>query len=134
MDKNLVERYKIYLKSVFEYMVEHGYTKKPYPKIILDNTDQGDDIFMKTAYFDPVSNGIRIFINGRAIKDCIRSFCHECVHYKQQLDGEIEKSGYSSDKITEDKNLIRLEAEAYLKGNMAFRAWTEIEKKKGVLK
>lgn len=134
MDKNLIERYKIYLKSVFEYMVEHGYTKKPYPKVILDNTDQGDDIFMKTAYFDPVSNGIRVFINGRAIKDCIRSFCHECVHYKQQLDGDIEKSGYSSDKITEDKNLIRLEAEAYLKGNMAFRSWTEIEKKKGVLK
>lgn len=130
----LVKRYKKYLKSVFDYMVEHGYTKKPYPKVILDNTDQGDDIFMKTAYFDPVSNGIRIFINGRAIKDCIRSFCHECIHYKQQLEGAIEKSGYTSDKITEDKNLIRLEAEAYLKGNMAFRSWTEIEKKKGKLK
>lgn len=130
----IAKRYRKYLKSVFDFMVKQGYTKMPYPKVILDRTDQGDDIFMKTAYFDPESNGIRIFINGRAIKDCVRSFCHECIHYRQQLDGDIEKSGYTSDKITEDKNLVHLEAEAYLKGNMAFRSWTEVEKKKGILK
>ena len=42
--------------------------------------------------------------------------------------------GDESYKITEDKNLVHLEAEAYLKGNMAFRSWTEVEKKKGILK
>ncbi len=131
--EQLIERYKKYLKSVFDFMHSKGYVKMPYPKIILDTTDQGDSIFMKTAYFDPVSNGIRIFINGRAIKDCVRSFCHECIHYRQMLDGDIERSGYTSDKITEDKNLIRLEAEAYLKGNMAFRSWTETMQKSGEL-
>ena len=130
----IVKTYKKYFKSVFDFMVEHGYTKMPYPKVVLDNTDQHNNIFMKTGYFDPETDAIKIFINGRAVKDCVRSFCHECIHYRQQIDGAIEKSGYSSDKITEDKNLIRLEAEAYLKGNMAFRAWTEIEKKTGILK
>jgi len=132
--EEVVERYKKYLKSVFDFMVEHGYTKKPYPKVILDNTDQNDSIFMTTAYFNPNDKSIRIFINGRAVKDCIRSFCHECIHYKQDMDGDIKKSGYTGDKITEDKNLIKLEEEAYLNGNMAFRAWTEVEKKKGAFK
>lgn len=126
--------YKPYLKSLAEYMAENGYTAKPFPKVILDDTDPGDDVFVYTGYFDPNANGIRLFIAGRHPKDVLRTFAHELIHWKQQCDGDIEKSGYSSDKITEDKNLIHLEAEAYLKGNMAFRSWTEIEKKKGKLK
>lgn len=126
--------YKPYLKSLAEYMAENGYTVKPFPKVILDDTDPGDDVFVYTGYFDPNANGIRLFIADRHPKDVLRTFAHELIHWKQQCDGDIEKSGYSSDKITEDKNLIHLEAEAYLKGNMAFRSWTEIEKKKGKLK
>ena len=126
--------YKPYLKSLAEYMAENGYTVKPFPKVILDDTDPGDDVFVYTGYFDPNANGIRLFIADRHPKDVLRTFAHELIHSKQQSDGDLEKSGYSSDKITEDKNLIHLEAEAYLKGNMAFRSWTEIEKKKGKLK
>lgn len=126
------EEYKKYLKSIFDFMVKGGYTKLPYPKIILDKSKQ-DPILGKTAYFDPNDNSIRLFINNRLEKDIFRSFCHECIHYKQQMEGDIEKSGYSGDKITEDKNLIHLEAEAYLKGNMAFRSWTEtLQKQNGI--
>lgn len=113
-------------------MADNGYTSRPFPKIILDNSEQ-DGVFIKTGYFDPEKNGIRLFINGRHPKDVLRTCAHELIHWKQQVDGVIEKSGYSGDKITEDKNLIRLEAEAYLKGNMAFRSWTETEQKKGKL-
>ena len=130
MEESLIKKYKIYIKSLFTFMSENGYTAKEMPKIVLDNRDQGDDIFIKTGYFDPQINGIRLFINGRAMKDVLRTCAHELVHFKQQVDGDIAKSGYSSDKITEDKNLIHLEAEAYLKGNMAFRSWTETEQKK----
>ena len=126
--------YKPYLVSLANYMADNGYTVRPFPKVILDNSDQGDGVFVYTAYFDPSSDAVRLFTRNRGAKDVLRSFAHEMVHFKQRVDGDIEKSGYSSDKITEDKNLIRLEAEAYLKGNMAFRAWTEIEKKKGILK
>lgn len=126
--------YKPYLKSLANYMADNGYTTRPFPKIILDNADQGDDVFVYTGYFDPESNGIRLFTNGRHPKDVLRTFAHELIHWKQQTDGEIEKAGFTGDKITEDKKLVRIEAEAYLKGNMAFRSWTEIEKKKGNLK
>lgn len=126
--------YKPYMVSLANYMAEHGYTIKPFPKIILDSENQGDGVFVYTGYFDPVSNGIRLFTNGRHPKDVLRTLAHELIHWKQQKTGTLEKSGYTSDKITEDKNLVHLEAEAYLKGNMAFRSWTEIEKKKGKLK
>ena len=126
--------YKPYIKSLAEYMAENGYTVKPFPKIILDDKNQGDDVFVSTGYFDPNANGIRLFTNNRHPKDVLRTLAHELIHWKQQRKGEIEKSGYTSDKITEDKNLVHLEAEAYLKGNMAFRSWTEVEKKKGNLK
>ena len=110
-------------------MLKHGYTVKPAPKIILDNREQ-DGVFIVTGYFDPDSNGIRIFTNERHIKDWLRTLAHELIHWKQQVTGAIKKSGYKGTKITEDKNLIKLEEEAYLKGNIAFRSWTEEEQKK----
>lgn len=131
--KNNIFNYKPYLKSLGNFMVEHKYTVAPLPKVILDNKEQ-EGVFVMTGYFDPTSNGIRLFINGRHPKDVLRTFAHELIHWKQKNNGDIEKSGYKSDKITEDKNLIRLESEAYLKGNMAFRSWTETEQKNGKLK
>ena len=106
-------------------MAENGYTVKPFPKVVLDDTDQGESVFIKTGYFDTGCNAIRLFTHNRHPKDVLRTFAHELIHWKQQVKGEIAKSGFSGDKITEDKNLIGLESEAYLKGNLAFRSWTE---------
>lgn len=125
--------YKPYLISLANFMAEHNYTSKPFPKIFLDKTHQ-DGVFVYTGYFDPESDGIRLFVDGRHPKDVLRTFAHELIHWKQQKDGVIEKSGYTGEKITEDENLIKLEKEAYLKGNIAFRSWTETEQKKGKLK
>ena len=121
--------YKPYAESLANYMADHGYTVKPFPKIILDNT-ANEGVFVPTGWFDPERNGIRLFVNGRHPKDVLRTLAHELIHWKQQNTGAIEDSGYSGDKITEDKNLIKLEAEAYLKGNLAFRSWTEEEQRK----
>lgn len=123
--------FKTVLKDMFDFIKQ--YFKKPdiaYPVIILNYKKQEDDMLIKTGYFDPNTKKICLFIDGRHRKDIGRSFFHECCHYIQDIDGTIAKSGYKSDKITEDKNLIRLEAEAYLKGNMAFRSWTETLQKK----
>ena len=123
--------YEPYLKSLANFMADRGYTSRPFPKVILDDTDQGFDVFAKTGYFDPASNGIRLFVHNRFPKDVLRTFAHELVHWKQQSTGELGRNGYTSDKITEDEELIKLEAEAYLKGNIAFRSWTETMQKNG---
>lgn len=123
------KEYKVYLKSLANFMEEIGYTVKPFPKVILNNEEQ-EGVFVYTGYYDPNKKGIVLFINGRHPKDVLRTFAHELIHWKQEKDGVIEKSGYTSDKITEDKNLINMEKEAYLKGNIGFRRWTETEQKK----
>ena len=133
-NKQEIFNYKPYILSLSHYMRDKGYTAKKLPKVILDNTDQGDAVFVYTGYFDPNKKAIRLFIHNRHPKDVLRSMAHELIHYKQDVDGIIDKSGYTGDKITEDKNLVKLEEEAYLKGNMAFRSWTEEEQKKGKLK
>lgn len=127
------EDYKIYLKSLAEFMAKDGTTVKPFPKVVLDNSRQ-EGVFVMTGFFDPDIDGVRLFINERHPKDVLRTFAHELIHWKQQRDGTIAKSNYKGDKITEDENLIKLEEEAYLKGNIAFRRWTETEQKKGKLK
>lgn len=130
-----IKYYKETFKRMFDFI--KGYFKMPkikYPTVILNYTKQNDDMFIRTGYFDPVSKQIVLFMDGRHKKDIGRSFFHECYHYIQDAKGVIAKSGYSGDKITEDKALIKLEAEAYLKGNLAFRSWTEEESKKGNLK
>lgn len=123
-----------YIKSLHKYMADNNYTTKKCPKIILDNTNQGDGVFVYTGYWDPNKKAIRLFVYNRHYKDILRTLAHELIHRKQDEDGVIEKSGYKSDKITEDKALKRLESEAYLKGNWAFRCWTETEQKNGKLK
>ena len=77
-------------------MVKNGYTVKPLPKVILDNKDQGDDVFVYTGYFDPEKKGIRLFVNKRHPKDVLRTFAHELIHWKQDKDGVIAKSGYNN--------------------------------------
>lgn len=131
MNSALKREYEEAFASLYQFMVEKGYTCKPAPKVILRDVEQDcEDIFAKTGYFDPSLDAIIIFVRNRFIKDCARTFAHELIHWKQRCDGALDESGYTSDKITEDNNLIRLEAEAYLKGNLAFRSWTEIEQKK----
>lgn len=127
-----VKKYRELLKSLFDSMVENGYTKKPYPKIVLDNSDRDSDVLCSTGYFDPTCDAIRLFVKDRLVKDVLRTGAHEFVHWRQQLDGDIAKSGYKSDKITEDENLIKLESEAYLYGNFGLRKWTEGLQKDGI--
>jgi len=125
-----VERYKNLGKNLYQFMLKHGYTSNPAPKVILNNSEQESDVLCYTGYFDPNRDAIILFTRGRLVKDVLRTLAHELIHYKQRVDGIIDKSGYTSDKITEDKNLVKLEAEAYLKGNFAFREWTETLQKK----
>ena len=64
--------YKPYLKSLANFMADHGYTVRPFPKFILDDEDQGDGVFVYTGYFDPNSNGIRLFVHNRHPKEVLQ--------------------------------------------------------------
>lgn len=120
-----------YLRSLSKFMVERGYTGRPLPKVHFIMKDGlSEDPFAPTANYDPDRKIVNLYIKGRAIKDILRSFAHELIHHQQNIEGRLSNGAYSGTEITEDRKLQKLEAEAYLKGNMIFRSWTEIEKKK----
>ena len=122
--------YEPYIKSLMEFF-NTKYKIKPYPIIKLSNANQGDNnLFSKTAYYSPDEKTIKLFIHNRHIKDIIRSLSHELVHHYQNLEGRLGVDDYSGQEIIHDDKLMKLEEEAYLKGNIVFRSWTESLKDK----
>jgi len=128
MDK---KEYSIFIKaskSILDFMEKNGEQVSPLPKITLNNSEQ-DGIFIKTGYYSPSENEVVIFVNNRNIKDCLRSVSHEFIHHIQNIRGT--KLNFSSeDNVKDNEELEKIEAEAYLKGNIYFRKWTEYMKKK----
>ena len=120
--------YEPYIKSMFDYFKSEGLNIYPYPKIELNNSPQ-DGLFIKTGYYLPSEKKIVIFTQERHIKDCMRSVAHELIHHMQNLEGQNMSFG-SDDNVKDNKALEKLEAEAYLKGNIYFRKWTEFEQEK----
>ena len=43
-------------------MRDKGYTAKKLPRVILDNKDQGDAVFVYTGYFDPDKKGQYVYL------------------------------------------------------------------------
>ena len=120
--------YKTYIISLVKFMVEKGYTVKPLPKIILKK-DKQDGLFIKTGYYDPENKEVVLFVRDRHPKDVMRSLAHELIHHKQFEDGRITPDMCEESEITKNNKIIEFEEEAYLKGNIAFRTWTELYNK-----
>ena len=101
---------------------------KSYPPIILQSDSENAEMALgKTAYYDPQNYSITIFVDGRHVKDILRSIAHELVHHRQNEKGKfknitnIGEEGYAQ----QDMYLRGMEEEAYLLGNMCFRDWED---------
>lgn len=117
--------YEPYIKSLAEF-ISKTYKVRPFPKIKISNRNQGDDeVFIKTGYYEPAQKLVMLFARGRHPKDVLRSFAHEMIHHYQNLEGRLTNDAYSGQEIINDDRLMKLEEEAYLKGNIMFRSWTE---------
>lgn len=117
--------YEPYIKSLAEF-INKTYKVKPYPKIKISNKNQEEEkVFVKTAWYDPQEKLVMLYARNRWPKDVLRSFCHEMIHHNQNLEGRLANDAYSGQEIINDDRLMKLEEEAYLKGNIMFRSWTE---------
>ena len=91
---------------------------KPVTIELVSDPKNAKDPLGKTAYYDPNSMKIAVFIDNRHVKDILRSLSHELVHHSQNCRGEFDKSmetgqGYAQ----KDPHMRKCEAEAYLHGN-----------------
>ena len=118
-DTDFIEK----LVSLTDYMMDH-INIEPLPDVnfVEDDTKNADDFFGKTAYYNPNNKSITLYTLKRHPKDVLRSFAHEMVHHKQNLEGKL--NNIEGQNINEDDYLKELEREAYEYGNgLLFRGW-----------
>ena len=116
-----------YINSFNDFLIREGYPVKPLPKLNLDNGDQ-NDVMIKTGFYLPDEKSITLFVKDRHPKDILRSYAHEMTHHIQNMEDPDRDWGSGKD-LKEDDVLSKIEADAYERGNMLFRKWTEELKK-----
>ena len=100
---------------------------KNIPKVVLqDDPNNAVKILGKTAHYDPSSQEVHIYVTQRHPKDVLRSLAHELVHHTQNENGEFDSiadtgQGYAQ----KDPHLRKMEADAYIRGNLCFRDWED---------
>jgi len=114
-----------YIQSLNEYMVSEGMNVQPLPRVeLIDNdTKNASDFFGKTAYYNPGTITVTLYTLGRHPKDVMRSYAHEMVHHIQNLEDRLPQ--ISTTNTNEDGKLEEIEREAYERGNITFRKWTD---------
>ena len=126
-EKGNIPEYTKYMGSILEYMIDQKMTITPLPEIkVKHDEDNSKNFFGRTAYYDPNVKEIVLYVDGRHPKDIVRSFVHEMIHHMQNLEGRLGSVGTTN--TNEDDHLLKLEQEAYLKGNITFRNWEDSTK------
>ena len=120
------DSFKDAFKPIADFMKNEGLNVYPFPDIEL-KWDEQDGLFIKTGYYLPSEKKIVLFCKDRHPKDILRSYAHEMIHHMQNLNGD-DLNFTSEDDVKDNEKLEKLESEAYLKGNIYFRKWTEYER------
>jgi len=113
------------IKSLTEYMLDKGMNIRPLPKVkfVDDDAENAQNFFGKTAYYDPNNRVIVLYTMNRHPKDVMRSYAHEMIHHEQNCSGKLQN--ITTQNTNEEGDLPGIEREAYEKGNMTFRNWTD---------
>ena len=116
--------FKPFMSSLLEYMIDEGMEITPLPEIkIKKDLSEAQDFFGRTAYYSPAKKELVLYIMNRHPKDIMRSFSHEMIHHMQNLQGRLGK--HYGTNTNEDDDLVEIEKEAYLLGNITFRNWED---------
>ena len=113
------------IDQLTQHMISKGYNIEPLPSLefVDGDTENARDFFGKTAYYDPTTQTVVLYTEGRHPKDIVRSYAHEMIHHIQNLEGRL--GNITTTNTQEDDHLNDIEAEANLKGTMTFRNWTD---------
>lgn len=113
-----------YIASILEYCMEQGMSVVPIPDVTLKHDEENAaNLFGKTAYYQPDTQQIALYVTGRHPKDVLRSFCHELIHHIQNIEGRLP--AFTTQNTQEDDVLREIEQEAHMGGSMLFREWED---------
>jgi hypothetical protein len=117
---------KKHVMSFFPFAQKQLGFKRP-PKLFFVNDEQNaGDTLGKTAYYEPETETIKVYVTNRHPKDVLRSFSHELVHHAQNCRGDFDNDTVTEEGYAQnDPHLREMEREAYEKGNMIFRDYCD---------
>lgn len=124
---------KKYINELYNYASKELNIDVP-PRVFLRRDKaNAEDILGKTGGYDPDRQEIHLYITDRHPKDILRSFAHELVHHSQKLDGfdsnlDIDLIHRDEAYAQHNEGLREMERDAFERGNMIFRAWTDGKK------
>ena len=83
-------KFKQAFKALYEDAKEK-YDIQQAPKLILRKDEENADmLFGRTAYYQPKTQTIVVYITNRHPKDILRSYCHELIHHVQNERGDLK--------------------------------------------
>jgi hypothetical protein len=117
------------LSQFYEYAAKKLKINKEPSVVFREDEKNAEDIFGKTAYYDGGTDKIVLYVTGRHAKDILRSFAHELVHHAQReqkkiTDKDLEGTNEVGYALT-NKKLRKMEVDAFKRGNMIFRDFTD---------
>ena len=117
---------KKHIASFFPFAQKELGFKRP-PKLFFVNDKQNaGETLGKTAYYEPETETIKIYVTNRHPKDVLRSFSHELVHHAQNCRGDFDNDTVTEEGYAQsDPHLREMEREAYERGNMIFRDYCD---------
>ena len=108
-----MEAHQDLVDSLYSHADQQLGFKKP-PTLIFQSDPRNYGALSKTAQYDPRTQEITIYVDGRHIKDILRSFAHELVHHHQNEQGRL-----SGANVTQgEQDFDDIEGEAYHTGNL----------------
>lgn len=117
-----------YTKAILAFFAKNGidFGDSP-PKVEVDSASVSRfDPFVPTGHYDWTTDTVTLRIDKRQAKDILRTYCHELVHAWQYRKNPAKYETFDkSGKLESNPELLKYEEEAYLKGNVLFRRWTE---------
>lgn len=119
------------LKDFYPYAQDTlQFDQTPTIKFVSD-PENSANVLGKTAYYDPNSQEVAVFVDNRHPKDILRSISHELVHHRQNCQGKFTEMPNLGEGYAQENEFLReMEKEAYLEGNMCFRDWEDGYKQK----
>ena len=125
---------KEHIAKLTKFLEDCGTKISPLPKVVLrKDVNESSNFLGKTGYYEPENQSIVLYTAGRHPKDIVRSYAHELYHHHQNLNGNLKQAASESadPKYAQNsKALRRIEAEAYMKGNLWFRDYCDSVKYK----
>ena len=122
------------IKQFMPFAQKHIGFKKP-PKLFLRrNQKNASDPLGKTAFYEPHSQSITLYITGRHPKDILRSLGHELVHHKQNCEGMFDDDMETGEGYAQtNPHLRQMEIEANRDGSMCLRDFEDGLKKNNTI-